>query len=171
VLPGTCEKARVAYANDRVFSLPEFLTERSAEADVMKLPLVASAAGAEILAGLFPEKEIIVLEREESCEFTKYLHNSYCAMSVGFFNLMADFAASRKLIFDDCALAARDVTGFISLSHARVPGPDGKRGFGGKCLPKDLFAFSSLLTQELKRGNFLTRVLSDNFKNRFGSLF
>jgi UDPglucose 6-dehydrogenase len=32
----------------------------------------------------------------------------------------------------------------IGPSHTRVPGPDGKRGFGGTCFPKDM---SSLIAQ------------------------
>ena len=27
---------------------------------------------------------------------------------------------------------------------SQVPGPDGNRGFGGKCLPKDMSAFSKI---------------------------
>ena len=30
-----------------------------------------------------------------------------------------------------------------------VPGPDGKRGFGGKCLPKDIRAFYSVYDSAL----------------------
>ena len=30
-----------------------------------------------------------------------------------------------------------------------VPGPDGKRGFGGKCLPKDIYGFSEVHKSEI----------------------
>jgi len=31
--------------------------------------------------------------------------------------------------------------GRVGDSHLQVPGPDGKRGFGGSCFPKDINAF------------------------------
>jgi UDP-glucose 6-dehydrogenase len=34
--------------------------------------------------------------------------------------------------------------GRVGNSHLDVPGHDGKRGFGGKCFPKDLNAFIHL---------------------------
>ena len=32
---------------------------------------------------------------------------------------------------------------------SQVPGPDGKRGFGGKCLPKDIRSFHSVFDSKL----------------------
>lgn len=33
-------------------------------------------------------------------------------------------------------------SGYINEEHTHVPGPDGKCGYGGKCFPKDVMAFS-----------------------------
>ena len=37
--------------------------------------------------------------------------------------------------------------GRVGDSHLQVPGPDGKRGFGGSCFPKDINAFISFSDQ------------------------
>ena len=37
--------------------------------------------------------------------------------------------------------------GRISPSHTQVPGPDGKKGFGGTCLPKDIAALQYLFLE------------------------
>ena len=35
----------------------------------------------------------------------------------------------------------------IGQSHTQVPGPDGKRGFGGTCFPKDISSLNYQLEQ------------------------
>ncbi len=47
----------------------------------------------------------------------------------------------RKIAFDNFEI----IGPYMSL----VPGPDGKRGFGGKCLPKDIRAFSTVTNSDL----------------------
>ena len=43
--------------------------------------------------------------------------------------------------------AAVGVDDRIGFSHTQVPGPDGKKGFGGTCFPKDLSSLIYHLTQ------------------------
>ncbi len=52
-----------------------------------------------------------------------------------------DYNLIKKLAFDECDLLGPEMVS--------VPGPDGKLGFGGKCLPKDMFAFSSIFKSSL----------------------
>ena len=40
---------------------------------------------------------------------------------------------------DGCLLS-----GYINDVHTFVPGPDGKFGYGGKCFPKDVNAFTEV---------------------------
>ena len=73
----------------------------------------------------------------------KYTINSFLATKVSFFNELNSLFKKtgtnenwQKFI----DAVSRDVR--IGSSHMQVPGPDGRYGFGGACLPKDSNAFS-----------------------------
>ena len=76
----------------------------------------------------------------QEASFVKYAINSYLGMKVTFFNQLhdaaLDFSCSPQRIIDAVSADKR-----IGYSHTRVPGFDGKKGFGGACLPKDMNAF------------------------------
>ena len=73
--------------------------------------------------------------------------------------MLASRVALANMIFDACEengidyQKVRDIafTNFEILGKhmTQVPGPDGSRGFGGKCLPKDIRAFSTVFNSEL----------------------
>lgn len=73
--------------------------------------------------------------------FVKYGINCFLALKVTFFNQLMDACADEawttnplmvaKIISDEPR---------IGDTHWRAPGPDGKKGFGGACFPKDLSA-------------------------------
>lgn len=71
--------------------------------------------------------------------FVKYTINTFLATKVTFFNQMKDdmdrFGADYDDVMDIVKQDSR-----IGTSHMQVPGPDGKRGFGGACFPKDTAA-------------------------------
>ena len=70
----------------------------------------------------------------------KYTANTFLATKVAFFNQIyelcqlngADYNVVRQILTHDPR---------IGNSHTVVPGPDGERGFGGHCFPKDTKAF------------------------------
>lgn len=171
VLPGTTADLASSRPHLNIYALPEFLTERTAEADVRKLPIICSVAGSNPIRELLPAKALLTLPDENCCEFAKYIHNSFCAVKVGFFNTMYKLAEEMGLDYNRSVAAACDVTGFIEKTHTKVPGPDHQLGFGGKCLPKDLFALATLVQEVTGGDTFLKAVLDENFYNRFPRLF
>ena len=46
------------------------------------------------------------------------------------------------------------LSGYINDTHTYVPGPDGKFGYGGKCFPKDVNAFT-MMTKGTPLGRLL----------------
>ena len=50
----------------------------------------------------------------------------------------------------------------LGLSHWGVPGPDGDRGFGGHCFPKDLSALISLTKELNTKNNVLVATQETN---------
>ncbi|MBR19640.1 MAG: hypothetical protein CMA64_05795 [Euryarchaeota archaeon] len=75
----------------------------------------------------------------EELILTKYLRNSFLATKVAFFNEVYDFCATTNIDYKKIAnLVGIDER--ITESHMQIPGPDGERGFGGACFPKDTMA-------------------------------
>jgi len=92
----------------------------------------------------------------QTASFVKYMMNSFYATKVTFMNQMYDVA---KQIGADYTAAA-DICSkhpWMGTHHFKVPGPDGQRGFGGPCLPKDTQALVKMFDVEL-----LKRVLELN---------
>ena len=54
----------------------------------------------------------------------------------------------------------------IGDSHMQVPGPDGRKGFGGACFPKDTEAFYSYSKKISSEFSLLKKTISINKKIR-----
>lgn len=169
VVPGTCDKLCNLFSNIKfnIHALPEFLTERTAHVDSLSLPIVATERGSWYLSRIFPEKKLLIVGGNKEAEMVKYVHNCFAAMKVGFFNSIYQACENENIKYERVVDAACGVTGFIEKTHTQVPGPDGKFGFGGRCLPKDLLAFVNYFTRSTGQDTFLKQVLDENFYNRF----
>ena len=137
--------------------MPEFLTEKNAQSDFVETPewyIGVDDSSSDIVASLsfilekaYHEKKIhspvlIPLSSEEA-EMMKYFRNCFLATKVSFCNEIYRFCLSRNIDYSTVARhASKDDR--IGKSHTRVPGPDGRLGFGGTCFPKDV---SSLIYQ------------------------
>ena len=166
VLPGTCRRLSIKLGRP-VYSMPEFLTERQAYQDMCDLPVLCGG-GAEILGRVFEgKKQIIEMENEEA-ELAKYTHNCFAAVKVNYFNIIKSIADSMGCDYMTVLKGAM-ITRFIEPTHTSVPGPDGKFGFGGKCLPKDLRAFASYAEQYRSIVEVLKE--NDNFRDQTAEPF
>ena len=146
VVPGTTRTFAEKYTNLTFVFNPEFLTERSAKFDFInqaRFILGGNPEDTKKVAALFRERfgtSTPTIETNfETAEFIKYMNNCYFATKVSFMNEMRLIAESSGV---DWQMAVdgfvRD--GRVGHSHLAVPGPDGKRGFGGSCFPKDIQA-------------------------------
>jgi hypothetical protein len=66
----------------------------------------------------------------------KLMKNCFLSAKVGLMNEFYDFCSSTGTDYNTVTnLAKQDAR--MGTSHFQVPGPDGRRGFGGTCFPKD----------------------------------
>lgn len=74
--------------------------------------------------------------------YVKFAENAFLAMRVTFFNDLFNLMqkASPQLNYDSVVYSL-GLDKRIGHSHNQVPGPDGKFGWGGHCLPKDVQGF------------------------------
>lgn len=156
---GTTRRLREKYGLSNLVHSPEFLTERCAETDARipavniighpgpDVPGLVSCLGDlhALYARRFPGTPVFVMKSDES-ETVKLALNSLFAEKVAAFNEVREFCDRRGLDWETVR-AGILADGRITAHHTAVPGPDGERGFGGACLPKDLEAFALCMAE------------------------
>lgn len=97
----------------------------------------------------------------KEASFIKYAINSFLAMKVTFFNQLYDTVTHDGSNYTTVANAV-GADPRIGYSHTRVPGFDGKKGFGGSCFPKD----TSALVGYTDKMSLIDTVISINSQYR-----
>lgn len=127
---------------------PEFLTEKSANEQFVdpQFHILGGCPTATHQVELLYEEyslckpcPVLHMTAEEA-SFVKYTINTFLATKVTFFNQLFDAVADTDANFATIIKAVA-MDSRIGPSHTRVPGFDGKQGYGGACFPKDVSAF------------------------------
>lgn len=149
---GTTRRIMDRYNVKNLVHSPEFLTSRCAITDAQiparniigvpqenhgKWPLNYGQSQLDMVyRQRFPAIQVLIMTSDES-EAVKLFTNAFFAVKIAYFNEIN--LLSEKLGLDwESILKGILSDGRIAHSHTQVPGPDGRYGFGGACLPKDL---------------------------------
>ena len=133
------------FENLHILFNPEFLREESFLEDC--------ANQDRILIGGDPNDAIILKEFYESvfvgipvftmdspiAETVKYVTNSFLAVKVSYANEIASLCRAKNIDYNQ-VIEIATLDSRLGNSHWAVPGPDGKKGFGGSCFPKDIMS-------------------------------
>lgn len=159
IITEICERSNIVYN-------PEFLTERNAFDEFLNPKF-------HILGGHpnYTKKVKNLYKFNSNCNpapvhymtpaeasLVKYGVNSFLATKVIWFNQWKDMVESLGERFNVVATAIGN-DDRIGHSHTKVPGFDGKKGFGGSCFPKDTSAIRNFARDEF--GNEILSVLGE----------
>jgi nucleotide sugar dehydrogenase len=168
VPPGTSEELDVAF-------MPEFLTEKNWKDDFKNceqwilgssdLFLYEKMKRMFELAynqgnGSIVNKEVIQCKAGEA-EMIKYLKNVFLSVKVGFFNELESICSGLNINYENVRCIATQDTR-IGSGHTKVPGHDGRRGFGGTCFPKDTNALAKFAEDNIIPTPILDAVIKRN---------
>jgi UDP-glucuronate decarboxylase len=162
VPPGTCDSVGSCF-------MPEFLTESKWGDDfyncqhwVFGTPSNESHVFETRITELFTKSyqagrikyNNLHFVRNSEAELLKYFRNTFLATKVSFCNEIEQYCRNKSIDYS----AVRDLVALdprFTRSHLDVPGPDGKRGYGGTCFPKD----TNALCYEMSRVGVTPMVL------------
>lgn len=131
--PGTSDHIEKVCSIDIIY-IPEFIRERFWDVDCQRRPLIVGLNRLNIPDWLADEEKIVC--SLEEAEIIKMFSNNFATVKIAFANLFYDLSQKYDANYDIIKSA------FLKIVHDQtymdIPGHDGTRGFGGKCLPKDL---------------------------------
>lgn len=138
-----CEK----FEEKNIVHNPEFLTERTANEDFLNPTEVIVGGNKEAADSVlsfykdfYGQKDIQYFSvPAKTAEMIKMTRNSFYALKVSFFNEVYELCNAMGQDYEEFKnlFTLNGLHPWIGNQHVSVPGPDGKLGYGGKCLPKD----------------------------------
>lgn len=97
----------------------------------------------------------------KEAEMVKMFKNTFLATKVSFCNEISQFCDKKGVEYETVRrLATADDR--ILPTHSRVPGHDGKRGFGGTCFPKDAASLRHEMTKSGMTPHILNAIIERN---------
>ena len=145
---GTCAELSAKYGLENIVFNPEFLTQRTAMQDFInekELYLAGAARNTPIVKAAYKEffehhnnldVQIIETEVWEEIELLKLSRNTFYGVKVSYCNHLYNLCEKLNINYDSFREHFARAE-WVGQQHTAVPGPDGKFGYGGKCLPKD----------------------------------
>ena len=151
---------------------PEFLTDRTAIQDFRSQHriVLGGTCGNEVemvqdlYREIFPHTPVIKVHAR-TAEMGKLMINLFFMTKISFMNEMRDIADAEGIPWDSL-MKVFSTDGRIALSHLDVPGHDGKRGFGGKCFPKNLDDFLDWMEYKDRESHMIKAIKQTNDKYR-----
>jgi UDPglucose 6-dehydrogenase len=147
ILPGYLEDYDIVYN-------PEFLSRSTANQDFVTPPmLVIGGRRSDELLELYTQYSDVKAEKTfmvdvKTASLIKYIMNTFYAVKVTYMNEMYDIAQQLGVDWNVVAMVLANHP-WMGTHHFQVPGPDGERGFGGPCLPKDSEALAKAFDVKL----------------------
>ena len=166
--PGTTDRWNKQFNSLDIVFNPEFLTEANAVDDfetqtriILGGSIKSTTLLKQLYSSIFRKTSKIIKTDAKTAELVKYVTNTFLSTKVSFANEIYDLCGGIGLDYDKVIeYATYDER--LGLSHWGVPGPDGDRGFGGHCFPKDLSALIKITEDLNTRNNVLVATQKTN---------
>lgn len=174
LVPGSCQKFCAEFTNVDILLSPEFLREATYKSDMYDAEFVLVGLDKTIQLDVYGDilsmfrclykhnKSIdIYMKSYEECELFKYTLNVHLAVKVWYFNEI--YEISEKLGVDYEKLKTLfNLDKRIGEYGTRVPGPDGKFGYGLSCLPKETRGMMKLQEELGIENHVLQEIIKRN---------
>lgn len=135
--------------SDKIIYIPEFLRERLWDSDCFRRPLIVGHS-LEFLPDWLQKESIIECSHSEA-EVLKMFNNNYACLRVVFANHFYELSKNVSADYNkvlDMYNSVKDEQHYLTVNEEL-------RGFGGKCLPKDLdFVISTFEKMDLNQTLF-----------------
>lgn len=169
ITPGSSAIFEKKFKNLKIYFNPEFLTEANFIEDFKsqnQIIIGSSDSNFNLIEKIYqlslPNAKLIKSSFEEA-EMVKYFINAFLAVKVSYANELFNLCDKMNIDYNKVSEIAQHDSR-LGNSHFKVPGPDGKFGFGGSCFPKDINSLIDIFNKKDVKSYVLKAAWARNAK-------